>query len=619
MLPLVVAGRVYRLLPPRQRREAVWLMPLMILRAAIETVGVASIMPFMAVVADPIGALGNRYLQLAFDTLGFTSTGDFITFLGGAAIVLLVFSSTLTVLSAYQARRFAMGLRHLYQVQLMANNLAKPYSAFASINTADLGETIITEVAEVIDGVITPLLLLASRFVAALAVLLLLITVNPYMALVTGTVLGGAYYLIFLVVQVRLRRLGLERTVVDRKRYRSITEAFSGIKAVKTSGKERAYLGEFSAATKRSTELSVEQHVVNIIPKSVLEALAFGAVIGVVLILMRTSSSTAVALSTITLYAFAFYRLLPATQQMYESFTQIRYSLPALDVLEQSLENGASNLPDFSSARPSGLREGIELDNVDFYYPGMMEPSLEGVSLHIRRNTSVALVGTTGSGKTTVIDLILGLYRPTQGSIRVDGRELSDETARSWQATIGYVPQQVFLKDGSIAENIAFGEDEHADLEAVEAAAKIAQIHEFIMTLPEGYRSQVGERGIRLSGGQIQRLGIARALYRRPDVLVLDEATNALDNLTESAVFDALSKLLGQITVIMVAHRLSTVKTCDTIYQMENGRLIASGTFEHLISTNSTFRTLANSSLDSRPAGVPRDRPSDYPKVRSLH
>lgn len=575
----------------------------MVLRAVIETVGVASVLPFMAVVANPESALNNRYLRLAYDALDFGSMTAFLIFLGSASLVVLIVSNALSVLVAYMLQRFAMRQRHIIQTRLMAENLARPYESFLAANTAEIGENILKEVTEFIDGVLSPYLTLIARSVATVAILALLVVVNPLLAIATGVTLGLLYLLVFRFVRLKLKRIGAERYDVDRARYRTIAEAFSGIKDVKAAGREQTYLNAFSDASSRSSALTVTQHVINIVPKSGLEVVAFGGIVLIVLFLIGTGNNTATVLGTVTLYAFACYRLLPSLQQMYEAITQLRFSLRSLEVVESHVSELSEPFRRFDRARPIGLRESIELVDVGFTYPDAETSSLSDVNLSIPSNHSVALVGTTGSGKTTIVDLILGLFRPTEGSVKIDGRELDEELLRSWQASIGYVPQHVFLSDDTIAANIAFGvAPEDRDRAAIERAARIAQVDEFVGQLPEGLDTHIGERGVRLSGGQRQRLGIARAIYNDPAVIVLDEATSALDSVTEGAVFDALGALAGQKTVIVIAHRMTTIKDCDIIYVVDNGRISQQGTYVELMHTSAAFRALAQESLTTEQA-----------------
>jgi ATP-binding cassette, subfamily B, bacterial PglK len=288
-------------------------------------------------------------------------------------------------------------------------------------------------------------------------------------------------------------------------------------------------------------------------------------------------------------------KLFPALQAIYNNLASIRYSTEALEKLHHSVMSLSDPVPQDLSAPPLKLTKSLELRDLRFRYPGAEVNSLDGLSLTIPAFSTIGIVGGTGAGKTTVIDLILGLLRPDGGEIRVDGQVITDDRVRAWQKSLGYVPQAIYLSDDTVAANIAFGvAPEHIDRDAVERAARIANLHDFVTTdLPQAYDTLVGERGVRLSGGQRQRIGIARALYHNPDVLILDEATSALDNLTEKAVMEAVHNLGHAKTVIMIAHRLSTVQECDTIFLLERGKLEAQGPYDQLIAENASFRKLA--------------------------
>jgi len=299
----------------------------------------------------------------------------------------------------------------------------------------------------------------------------------------------------------------------------------------------------------------------------------------------------------LALYTLAAYRLMPSLQQVYSQVAQIRFSVPALDILYDDLHSLTphnANLPKMKSVKPMGIGSSLSLDNVTFRYESQDKSAINNISLTIKALSTVGFVGSTGSGKTTTIDLILGLLKPQKGRIAVDDVAINSKNIRSWQRTIGYVPQQIYLSDDSISANIAFGHDiKDINQDAVETAAKIANLHEFVINdLPHGYSTRVGEQGVRLSGGQRQRIGIARALYYDPGVLVFDEATSALDSVTEKAVMEAIHSLGNKKTIIMIAHRLSTVRHCNNIFVLDGGKLVEEGTYDQLIEANSKFQNM---------------------------
>ena len=328
--------------------------------------------------------------------------------------------------------------------------------------------------------------------------------------------------------------------------------------------------------------------VVASIPRNFLEMIAFGGVILLILYIMAQTGSFNNALPIISLYVFAGYRLMPAMQKIYASFTVLAFVGPTLDKLTDDFrklkpieKNYDENILPFNTK--------ITLKNIKYNYPNASRTALKDISLTIPAKSSVGLVGPTGSGKTTTVDIILGLLEPQEGKLEVDENIITKQNSRSWQRSVGYVPQHIYLSDDTIASNIAFGfNPKDISQEAIEKASKIANLHEFVVhELPNQYQTIIGERGVRLSGGQRQRIGIARALYNKPKVLILDEATNALDSQTEDAVMDAINNLSKNITIILIAHRLKTVKNCDIIFKFEKGQLKAQGTYNDIISSKS--------------------------------
>jgi ABC-type multidrug transport system fused ATPase/permease subunit len=371
------------------------------------------------------------------------------------------------------------------------------------------------------------------------------------------------------------------------------------VKDVKVAGLEGAMLGRFAGPAKRFARRQAASQVSSQLPRFALEIVAFGGMLAVVLYLVADSGKLQQALPVLSVYAFASYRLMPALQQVYVQMSNLRFAGPALVALHRDFDSlspeGHDNLA-LHHLAPLGIQQVLQLEQVEYTYPKAPRAALNTLSLEIPARSTVGLVGATGSGKTTTVDIILGLLRPQGGQLMVDGKPITTDNVRSWQRTIGYVPQHIYLADDTVAGNIAFGlPPEQIDQDAVKRAARIANLHEFVMSdMPQGYTTRVGERGVRLSGGQRQRVGIARALYHDPDVLILDEATSALDNLTEQAVMEAVHNLGKRKTIILIAHRLTTVRECDQIFVLEKGRLVGQGTYSELIETNERFRAMAS-------------------------
>lgn len=561
-------------------------------RAFVELVGVASIMPFMSVVADPDLVHTNPYLFRVYEALGFTSVHSFLIALGVAVIVMLALSNGVSALAQYGLHRFSWGMHHRLSVRLLSGYLAQPYSFFTSKNSASLNKTLLNECQQVIREVMIPMLDLTARTLVILALIILLLIADPLLAVSVALVLGGIYGGIYFAIKRKQRRLGLIRVRSNQERFKVAGEAFGGIKDVKVLERERAFLDRYKPASSRFSRATASNSVMQVLPRYFIEAVAFGGIVLIVIYHLQAGAGVSQILPMVSLYAFAGYRLMPELQSLFSDLTKIRFNRAALDDL---LENyGGLGGGEKPAPEPLPFDERIVFDAVRFSYEGSSRPALDGVSLSIEKNHTIGLVGRSGSGKTTLVDLLLGLYEPDSGQILVDGVPLDETTISSWRRQVGYVPQHIFLTDDTIAHNIAFGvPQEELDLERVERAARVAHLHDFILALPDGYQTLVGERGVRLSGGQRQRIGIARALYHDPQVLIMDEATSALDGATESAVMEAIRDLSGKKTIILIAHRLTTVEECDRIYVMENGRLADSGSYSELEVRSHAFRRVA--------------------------
>ena len=578
----------------RERGQLMILSVALIVRACVEMVGVGSIAPFMSVVADPSVVQDNQWLRWAYESFGFESVTAFLTALGVAVIAVLAFSNAFSALTVWAMLRFAWGTHHRLSRRLLRGYLAQPYAFFVQRNSAGLNKTILSEVQQVVNGVLSPLLNVMARSLVVLALVVLLIALDPLLAGIIVLVLGGAYGGLYMVIKAKQRRLGQERVRANELRYKLTGEAFGGIKDVKVLGREGAFVARFAAPSWTFSRVTASNAVIAQLPRYLFETIAFGGIVLIVLYYLQAGGGLAQILPTISLYAFAGYRLMPELQQMFGGIASVRFNQAALDDLTDDLHRfSPTELVDVAPALD--LREAIRVDGVTFRYPEADAPALDEITLEIRRNQSIGLVGVSGSGKTTLVDLLLGLYEPDAGRILIDDVPLDGHTVDAWRKQVGYVPQHIFLCDDTIANNIAFGVPPgEVDRELVEQAALIAHLHDFILTLRDSYDTVVGERGVRLSGGQRQRIGIARALYHDPAVLIMDEATSALDGATEGAVMEAIRELAGRKTIILIAHRLSTVEDCNCIFLLEEGRVVDRGTFDELSAQSDSFRSMAN-------------------------
>jgi ABC-type bacteriocin/lantibiotic exporter with double-glycine peptidase domain len=578
------------LLTPPERKRAGLLIVLIIIMALLEMLGVASILPFIAVLANPILIETNIALSTAFQAssmFGVKTTQDFFIALGVLVFVLLFISLTVKIFTTYIRIHFIHMLEHRVGKRLIEGYLRQPYSWFLARHSADLGKTILSEVNQVISLGINNLIELISGGVLAITLITLLIVFDPKIAFIVGLSLTISYALIFYNVRKYLKQTGEERLKNNQLRFIALNEVFGAVKEVKVGGLEEIYIKNYSNYAQIFASNQASASTVAQLPSFLLEAIAFGGILIILLYSMMKTNSFNNTVPIISLYVFAGYRLLPALHQIYSSFTNFAFVGPSLNKLHDEIKS-LKPLYENQDQGVLPLSKTIVLNNVHYSYPNSARTALKDINLTISAKSTVGIVGATGSGKTTTADIILSLLVPQKGTLEVDGQVISEQNVRSWQKSIGYVPQHIFLSDSSIASNIAFGlEPEDINQQAVETAAKIANLHNFIIEeLPHQYQTVIGERGVRLSGGQRQRIGVARALYHNPQILILDEATSALDNQTEKAVMDAISNLSNKITIILITHRLTIVKNCDIIFLFDKGQIKKKGTFKELFQIN---------------------------------
>lgn len=584
------------LLDARERRRFWLLMGLLLLMGLANMAGVASVLPFLAVLSDPGIVQRNEWLSWLYGLSGAQAPLDFLLWLGVGVVVAYMGGMAVKAGATYALLRFGAMRTHSLSMRMLRGYLNRPYPWFLGRHSSDLAKNVLNEVNQVVMGVLIPMLHMLANGVVVIFLLGLLVAVNPAVALFVAALLGGAYAAIFGVVRRWIGRLGDMRVKANAARFKTAQEGLTGIKEVKVLGLETSLLRRYAGPSRRMAEAVAANAVINDLPKHLLEALAFGGMMAVVLVLAFLNDGELSGILPVAgVYALAGSRMAPALQLVYRNLTAMRFGKPALDALHADLMSAPAGHPP-PPAAPIRLRERLSLEDVDYAYPKAERGALHGLSLDIPANSTVGVVGGTGAGKTTAIDVIMGLLEPQSGVLRVDGRPIDDDEARrAWRRSIGYVPQQIFLIDDTVTANIAFGlPKDEIDPAAVERAARMAELHRFVTEeLAEGYDTHVGDRGVRLSGGQRQRIGIARALYHDPDVLVLDEATSALDNLTERAVMEALGNLGGAKTVILIAHRLTTVERCDEIFLLEKGRGAARGTYSELLERSPEFRAMA--------------------------
>jgi ABC-type multidrug transport system fused ATPase/permease subunit len=562
--------KIWAVFTPTERRKSVGMLVLVTLMALADTLSVLSIMPFLSVVGRPAVIQESGLLHAVYQQLGFHDTRSFIFSLGLASIALVVLSSAFKTITLHTLNRFVHFQRHSLSSRLLSRYLHQPYEFFLATNPSILARNVLSEVDQIVTGLIQPVSQLIAQGAIVLAMAVLIFLYDPLTAMVLVAVLGMLYGAIYGLVRKHLARIGHQRQAANGQRYQACNEALAGIKDVKITHSAGAYRDKFNHASRQFSRHMASSDTLSQSPLYLVEATGYSMLIVIALSLLARSDDVAHVLPALGLYGFAAYRMLPAAQIMYRGFAKLRFASAALETI-----HGDLLLPqDELSAKTSPLvpKTEIRLQGIRYAYPGAADkPVIDNFDLLIPVNTSVGITGRSGAGKSTLMDLMLGLLQPERGTISVDGVAINRGNIAAWQRAIGYVPQHIYLADTTLAQNIAFGVDpEDIDMAAVERAARAAQIHEFVVNeLPEGYATPIGDRGVRLSGGQCQRVGIARALYRDPQVLFFDEATSALDTQTEEALNEAIHCLSDSKTIVVIAHKPSSLRSCSSIVSLE--------------------------------------------------
>jgi len=572
--------RVLFLARPYGRAKLAAVFSLSFAQALFQVVGITSIFPFLAIAADPDrirrSHFGMRFLEL-FPPM---ENRQLLLITGTIAIAGLVASNAVNSLAEYARTLYTQNFAHWLRVRLLRRMASQPYTYFLHRNSGDLLKKILGDVANYTTGVLLPLLDTVARVLTAALLLATLFLVQPVIALSAAIVLGGFYVITFRLLARKRREVDENLRISVTGLFREAQQMLGGIKPVKVHRAEEHFLSRFAKHSVVVAQMSARLPVLGGITRYLVEPLAFGGLVAAVLLLAIRGRDFSDILPNLGVMALAGYRLLPSLQILYSQLTQVSALRHAVDEVYDEFvaaETDKSIPPEIISetlapAKPLRWSDVITLREVSFRYPAGVRPVLDGFSLTIPKNTSLGIIGPTGSGKSTFVDLLLGLYHPTAGEILIDGRRLTPELVPSWQASIGYVPQDIFLIDDTIARNVAFGlPDNEIDRARLREACATAQLLDFIEAeLPDGFNTNIGERGIRLSGGQRQRIGLARSLYHRPSLLILDEATSALDMATEAKLLDALRSLTGKLTMVVAAHRLSVVENCDQLIDLRS-------------------------------------------------
>ena len=569
----------------------------MLVTGLLEVLSVSSILPFMAVVTNPELIQENKYLYFVYSYFEFDSYSHFLTWTGMLVIIFLTVSNSYNAFMNWAITVFVNSVSCNLEAHLLKGYLNSSYSFFLNRNASHLSKNILSEVERSIKGVFLPVLNIITKSIVSIFLLTMLFFVDPVMVLVIFTVLGGSYLLVYKLVRNTLRRNGVNSTKTMLERYQITNEAIYGIKNIKLKGVESVYVDKYIRSSLSFYQNNSISSLISILPRYLLEVVTFGGIILLVIYLIGTGQNSKEIMPLLALYALSGYRLMPALQQIYGQLTQVKYNMPALNILVDDLKE-LSNETVFIDKDKAVCKipftNLIEIKSISYSYPNVKTPVLDSLDLKIVKNTTIGLVGMSGSGKTTLVDILLGLLDIDSGEYVVDGINIDKNNITEWQKIFDYVPQSIYLTDDSIECNIAFSVPRNdIDHSKLMKAIKLAKLDDFIRSLPDGIKSFVGDRGVRLSGGQRQRIGVARALYFDPEILVLDEATSALDSATESVIMDAVHSLSHKKTIIIIAHRLETIKECDVIHVLDKGKIVDSGTYVELVATSEKFREIS--------------------------
>lgn len=587
---------VFKVLERHQKVGILKIQIIVIITAFTEVAGIATIGPFMALVSNP-ETIDQEIFRNLYAITNATSRENFLILMGGLVVGILLVSAIVATLSLRYIYHFAQRIGAEISSNLFDYYLSTNWLFHTQNNSSKLITNIAGECSRVTTGIVVPALIMNAKIVISLSIIIFLLSVDFLVTLVGFTIFGLVYFIIFSSVKYKLGLNGQKLTEHQNIRIKTMNEGFGGVKDILLMNRAEQFKSRFRNSSLIYGHAVGTQQTLSDIPKYWIELLAFGTMVLLILFLMIASKENfALIVPTLSMFAMASYKLIPAFQQIYFYLSGIKFSQSAINSISRDLRTFNSILATNQSSKQNeqDLPYSIRLNDVTFSYPNKGSPVISNLSLEIPENSLIGFAGPSGSGKSTLIDIILGLLIPNSGSLVLGENTISKNNTHLLQSMVGYVPQTIFLSDNTIKNNIAFGLDE-ADIDEMKINNCInqSQLQDLINSLPDGLETMVGEKGVQLSGGQRQRIAIARALYRKPKILVLDEATSALDGLTEQKIMQSIHKIASDITVIIIAHRLNTIKECDMIYFIESGKIVDSGSYDELISTNAKFQSLS--------------------------
>lgn len=578
----------------REKKQFYLLIVQSAVNAVLQTISLISIFPFIAVVASPSLIETNSYVAFLYGLYNFNTVSGFLLALGILIFILIVLSNLSMIYMLYRQKNFIKNYHVDLSSKLLQTYFHQDYLFFVQRNSTDLTKRIIEDVRYVAEKYVVSLIDFIVSGLMSLSIVLMILIVDPFLTLFVISFIGVFYGGIYLFMRKKINMMSYEKTIAQKLQYKSLIETFGAIKEIKISDLEQVFLKNFTKFNSAFVNIVNKVALYTKIPGYALDIITFGGLIAIVLYFLYNENNVTSALPIITLYALSAQRLKPQVQLMFASVAHANFTRSSLELIEKDINSLSvvETIQKSSGFDFSGFKN-IQLTNLNFSYPSVDKNVINDLNLNIKNNTTVALVGHSGSGKTTLVDLILGVLKPTSGKILVDETEINNSSVRDWQKVIGYIPQHIFLFDDTIRNNIILDKSRKYDTEKLNRILKMSGLTEFVEQAKDGVDTIVGDKGVKLSGGQRQRIGIARALYKEPALLIMDEGTSALDGITEDKVMSSIYELSGKITIIIIAHRLTTIKDCDVIHFMKDGKIIQSAAYNFMLEINPDFRNMA--------------------------
>jgi ABC-type multidrug transport system fused ATPase/permease subunit len=582
---------VWRLLDRRQRRRLIVLQLLCALMAISTVAGIAAVVPFFSVLADPNAVDRSASLHFLYLHMHFDSQRRFVVALGAAFAIVILLANAINLIGSLSMNRFAFQVGDSFCAALFEEYLYRSYAFHSTTNSSTLSSKVLYETARVTTGILQSGLILVANLVTIAFIVASIVFFNPLVAIAAFATLATSYGAIYIMVRGKLFRNGLTESHEFAARTKLVGESFGAIKEIILQQAQPLFVDKFAQRCRSISRMIVSTLAISQSPRHVLECVTVCSLVGTALYLSGRSGAASPWIAQLSFVGLAAYRLLPALQQAFAAIVRIRAERPAFEGIAADLRQARTGKSLVRSAATDrswcGMpRHEIRLEAVSFRHTPELPAAISNVTLRIPSGALVGIIGANGSGKTTLVDLLAGLLVPESGHLEIDGMVIDDANRHAWQSVIAYVPQQIFLLDTALVENIALGVTvSQIDLTRARSAASLARLDDCVAALPNGFSEVLGERGSRLSGGQRQRLGIARALYRDASVLIMDEATGALDAAAEQAIVDTLQALRGDRTILLIAHRSTTLRHCDLIFELQAGRLVRRGKYHELMAT----------------------------------